>query len=170
MLLQAYQSVLCVPLLRNCYPNETVWCAQLRAGDAWVHWARVWLNCSCAWHCAPWWGQSSFHVPSCFNHLQSSYYVPGAEWGVNGDAGPALEELVDSWGKDMKGHMIMQENTTCSAIRKLNSGSRWMGGFLEEASLCKKNFCPSELLFSSKIRWGWLQKLVIWDLLYNMHP
>ena len=35
--------------------------------------------------------------------------------------------------------MNMPKNSTFSDFREFNSGSRWMGGFLEEVSLCKKN-------------------------------
>ena len=49
-------------------------------------------------------------------------------------------------------YMNMLENSTCSDFREVNSGSRWMGGFLEEVSLCKKkNVFPGKLLLSPKI-------------------
>lgn len=42
----------------------------------------------------------------------------------------------------LNGYRNMQENSTGSDVRKINSGSRWMGGFLEEVSLCKKISFP----------------------------
>lgn len=145
MLLQACQSALHVLLLRNRCLNEIVWLSQLKVDDAW---------CAVLVKVISWGPQAPHKAAFMFYLALMICEAPTMCQALrqrrkHGDTGYAIKELVDSgWGggggdvyKDS--YMNMLENSTCSDFREVNSGSRWMGGFLEEVSLCKKKKCLS---------------------------
>lgn len=145
MLLQACQSALHVLLLRNRCLNEIVWLSQLKVDDAWVCCAS---ESDILGSLGPHKAAFMFYLALMICEAPTMCQAL-RQRRKHGDTGYAIKELVDSgWGVGVgnvykEAYMNMLENSTCSDFREVNSGSRWMGGFLEEVSLCKKKKCLS---------------------------
>lgn len=135
MLLQACQSALHVLLLRNRCLNEIVWFSQLKVDNAWV---------CCASESdilgSPGPHKAAFMLYLALMICEAPTMCQALrQRSKHGDTGYAIKELVNQGGNVCKdSYMNMPENSTGSDFREFNSGSRWMGGFPEEVSVCKK--------------------------------
>lgn len=106
---------------------------------------------SCILHRHPGWGKAAFVFDLALPIYEAPTGCQALRQGVNHrDPGSALKKLVNSGGKHVckDSNVTVQENRPCSDVRKLSSGSRWMGGFLGEVLLRKKNFFPHKLILS----------------------
>ena len=135
MLLQACQSALRVLLLRNRCLNEIVWFSQLKVDNAWVCCAS---ESDILGSPGPHKAAFMFYLALIICEAPTTCQAL-RQRSKRGDTGYAIKELVNQGGNVCEDSSVnVPENSTCSDFREFNSGSRWMGGFLEEVSLCKK--------------------------------